>query len=112
MPNLSLIVLLSLSTYRVTRFFLRDTLIDQPREWVYMKLLRPNETAIGKGQKWRDKVYELLDCPYCLSVWVAGFSVLAVTFHLPVPLPVFAWLAASAGAMIVWRFVERDEEEG
>jgi hypothetical protein len=103
MSELQLIVLLSLAVYRVTRFIIRDTLIDAPRNWLYGKLVTP-------GHPFLDKVYELLDCPYCLGIWISAFSVAIARHYTPVSLPVFVWLAVAGGAMIVWRIVERDEE--
>lgn len=113
MPELQLILITSLVAYRVTRFLLRDSLIDGPRKWLYEKLLRPYRTNLAApGQRWRDKVYELLDCPYCTSVWVAAATVAAVDAHgVSVPMPLFAWLATASGAMVVWRVVERSGDD-
>jgi hypothetical protein len=96
---------MGLVVYRVTRFFLRDSLIDEPREWVYQKILGD----ITKETWWRDKLYELLDCPYCLSIWFSGAVVVVADRYTSVPLPVFAWLATAAICMVVWRIVESDD---
>jgi hypothetical protein len=105
MLQLQLIAVCALVVYRVTRFFLKDTLIDEPREWVYEKIL-------SKQAVWRDKLYELLDCPYCLSIWFSAATIAVADRYTSVPLPVFAWLATAGLCMVVWRIVERDDAEG
>lgn len=105
MSDLTLIIVASLCVYRLTRFFLRDTLIDEPREWLYNKIL-------AKETLWRDKLYELLDCPYCLSIWFSAATIAVADLYTSVPLPVYAWLATAGLCMVVWRIVERDEPEG
>lgn len=103
---IELLVLTSLTVYRVVRFFLRDTLIDRQRNWLYEKIL-----GDGAG-KLREKLYELLDCKFCLSIWVSAGTVAVADRYTSVPLPVFVWLASSAGAMVVWRVVESDDDQG
>ncbi len=109
MSQLSLIVVLGLAAYRVTRFFLRDSLIDAPRLWVYEKLLSMSDPP-SRLQPLRDKTYELLDCPYCLSVHFSWMLVLAADLYGSVPLPMITWLAAAGAAMVAWRVVEDDPE--
>lgn len=99
-----LLILMSLVTYRITRFVIDDTLIDLFRERLHMRLL-------GKPGWWRDKAYELTTCPYCLSVHVAWMTVLITMIWVSVPLPVLMWLAVSGGAMVVWRTVEVDDDK-
>jgi len=93
-----LIAVLSLVTYRVTRFFITDSLIEAPRASIYGWLLA------GRGL--RLKVYELLTCPFCFSVWVAAGATATADAYVSVPLPVFVWLAACSGSLIVWRWIE------
>ena len=111
MPLIELLVLLALAVYRVTRFALRDSLIDRPRAWVHDKLLRPTtHAASDPGQGLRDTVFELIICPFCLSVHFSWVAVLAADHYGSVPLPGVTWLAVAALSMVVWRFVERDDE--
>lgn len=101
-----LLVLFSLVVWRVVRFLLRDSLIEHQRQWLYGKLIgdMTHQSAL------RDKIYELLDCPYCLSIWCSAAVVAVADRYTSVPLPVYMWPAASAGCMIVWRIVEDPEE--
>lgn len=99
-----LLILLSLVVYRVTRFVLRDTLIETQRDWVYGKLLDP-------PKPWSDKLFELLSCPYCLSIWFAAAAVVGADQYTSVPLPWATWLAVAAGAMVAWRYIEHDHDD-
>jgi Protein of unknown function (DUF1360) len=105
MSGLSLIVVLSLACYRVTRFVIRDTL------WEHWRV-KLGDRILGTSPKlWRDKLYDLLHCPYCLSVWVAAATVAAADGFVSVPLPLFSWLAVAAGSLVVWRVVEPDIDD-
>lgn len=98
------IVLFGLAVYRVTRFFLKDKMIEKQRLWFYNWLVGD----MTKQSALRDKIYELFDCPYCFSVWVSAGAVAVATRYAAVPLPVYQWLAASATALIVWEILEDD----
>lgn len=100
MPELSLIVLLSLTVYRATRFVTEDTLWEGTRQRLGDRILG-TEPAV-----WRDKLYELLNCRYCLSVWMSAGAVAVADGFTSVPLPVFTWLAVAGGSMIVWKAAE------
>lgn len=94
---LQLIALLGLATYRVVRFTQRDTLITTPRIWVQTMLLQHRGAWLS---------HLLFECPYCLSVWVAGGAVAITDAYTTVPLPVFTWLAVSSASLAAWRYIE------
>lgn len=96
------VVILGLVVYRVTRFFLKDSMIENQRDWVYSKLVGD----MTKQSAWRDKLYELLDCPYCFSVWVSGGGTLVMMHYRSVPLPLYEWLCGSTIALVIWHFLE------
>lgn len=100
---MTLIILLSLAVYRVTRFVILDTIIAHQRIWLLNKILG------RKPRGWREKIHELLQCPFCLSVWLAGASVALGDRWVSVPLPWLAWLGVCTGTVVVWRFVEGQE---
>lgn len=91
------LVVLALATYRVARFLINDTLIDRPRLWMFVKLSA------------HPKLLELANCPWCLSVWIAGAATIMAEAVGDVPLPLLFWPAVSGLAMIVWHYVEVDE---
>lgn len=101
---LELLILTGLVTYRVTRFVIDDTLIDTPRAWFHHRLLTRTHRLFPT--KARVKVYELLTCPFCLSVWVAAGTVVVTNMVVSVPLPVWMWLGAAAVALMVRRVVD------
>lgn len=100
---LTIIVVLSLVTYRVTRFFLSDTLLEGIRLKFHGLLLDPRKREPGLL---RMKLYELTMCPFCFSVWVAAGATAVADAYTSIPLPVFVWLAACSGSLIVWRWIE------
>lgn len=116
MPGLSLIVLLSLVVYRVTRFLIEDSLIEAQRNmvrrfilWGGPKRIIPDSEIpkFGNEQRgWRGKLYELTSCRFCLSIWISAGAVALTDWQTSVPLPVWVWLAAAAGAVMIWRWVE------
>ena len=96
---LILAVLLSLATYRATRFFLLDSLIEEWRNAFRAWL------GSHPGIVWR-KLFDLTECPFCFSWWVAGALVGATDLFTSVPLPILMWAAVAGGCMVAWRWVE------
>ena len=98
---LTLILVLSGVTYRVTRFALKDSLIEGPRERLKMWIIgRVRPEWLG------DKLLELISCQFCFSVWVAGGAVLLTDWQTSVPLPVWTWLAACSGSLLIWSVID------
>lgn len=100
-----ILLILSLTTYRVTRFLLLDTLIESQRVWVYNAVLGKRPGAI------RNKIHELITCKFCLSIWIAAGAVATTERYVDLHLPVFLWLASAAGSLVVWRMAEPAEVE-
>jgi hypothetical protein len=104
------IVLFSLVVYRVTRFLLLDTLIENVRESWLIWLEKPKIQG-GKMGLWREKLLQLSSCPYCVSIWVSAGTVALTMIWTSVPLPVWQWLAASAGSLVVYTYVDSEDED-
>jgi len=100
---LTWVVVLSLVVYRITRFLIDDDLINEPRAWL-------QRTIAGgvRGRALRIKLLELMQCPYCVSVWVGAGVVLLASILSTVPYPVLTWGAACGGCMVVWTVVETE----
>lgn len=96
---LTVIAVISLITYRVARFLILDTLIDTPRIWFHQVIL-------AKPKPWRMKLYELITCPFCLTVWVAAAVTAIGDLTYGFTAPVAVWLASAAGSLMVWNIVE------
>lgn len=64
-----LYLLAALATYRITRFVTADALFEPVRERL---------ETFCEDRGWHRGTY-LLNCDWCLSIWVAPFPALAVT---------------------------------
>jgi hypothetical protein len=86
------IVVLGLATYRVTRLFTRDAILESFRNWYWAKF--PPETT---------KRGYLLTCEWCLSIWVASvFFISAMISTVTVLLSVPFALSAIAGLLTAY----------
>jgi hypothetical protein len=88
---LSLLVIMSLAAYRVTRLVVSDTFppVQRLRDWV----VGPNEDKhAGTRLAWLD---ELLTCNWCASFWVSGVVVGVTEVFVAVPLPFLMWWSVS-----------------
>lgn len=100
MPLWLLVGLLGVATYRVTRFWIKDSLIAHQRIWVENKVLG------RKPNLFREKMHELLQCPYCCSAHIAWISVVLTMQWVSIPLPVLVWLAVWGIEPLLWRWSE------
>jgi FtsH-binding integral membrane protein len=92
---------LSMPTYRIGRFIVLDTLIDEPRDKTYAWL------ELRTSLFWK-KVVDLLGCPWCITIWVAAAVVAVADAFVSVPLPVFTWLAVATGSLVWWAIIDSD----
>lgn len=100
--RLDLLIGFGLVIYRVCRFLILDTLIEEPRKRVHRWLVdRP-----GRAMKLREKLQELLECPFCMGIWVSAATVAVADAFTSVPLPVYTWLATASIALLAWRIIE------
>lgn len=106
-------VVLSLVTWRITRFSSLDSLIEEPRDWIVKWTLR-GDTYVEDDEEWpfswwKRKIKQWIDCPWCQSVWVAagvvGFWCL-ISSDWPGWNFLLLWLAVSGAAMIPYRFAD------
>jgi hypothetical protein len=98
-----LVFVLSAVTYRVGRFIVLDTMIDTPRE----KLM----VWLEEHPRWLwAKLYELIGCPWCVTIWVAAGAVGLQTWVVGgVPVPVWTWLAVASGSLVWWTIIDNDD---
>jgi hypothetical protein len=101
-----LLVIWSAATYRVTRLIVLDTLIEEPRDKVMDWLER------YKGERrpaWKQKLSELLGCPYCVSAYVsAGVLVAHRVIVGSFPVPVWFWLAVWTGGLVIYAYIDSE----
>jgi hypothetical protein len=112
--------------YRVTHLFLMDTLIDEPRDKLLDWLTTVEQDGIVRVVDpkrephvfrdyvplWKRKTYELLTCPFCFSVHVAWVTVLLHDAFIDpnLPYPMWYWVALSTSSLLVWKYVDGDDE--
>ena len=101
----------ALLVYRVSRFIISDELIDGTRKKILHRLeaSEPGTPTLRGNPRefFKDKAWSLLQCPYCVSMYVGGGTVLIHLWWLDgLPYPVWWWLGICAGALIVWTIVE------
>lgn len=123
MPGLlSDVAIRSLAAWRVTRFIVKDGLIDAQRDWALKRLLGdgkwtkdfdgdvvPEPLAVANDEisKPRLKLHELATCPYCMSVWVS-IGVTLIARRRREPQVLVTWLAVCGAVMAWWRLIEPD----
>lgn len=99
---LTMVIVGSFVTHRVTRFLILDGLLEEPRQSLHNWLAKhPGRFTI--------KAQELMICPWCISIWVSGGWVLLTMAFTSVPLPVWVWLAGSTGCLVFWRILDAED---
>lgn len=104
MSYIVLVIILSAVVYRVSRFLVMDTLIDEPRNWVINQLER-------RPGKLSEKLIDLFGCPYCITIWVSAAAVAVHAVAVDnLPVPIWTWLAVATGALVFWGIVDSEEK--
>jgi hypothetical protein len=116
--------LMSLATYRLTRLVTRDTILDKPREFFFDHFPPSGERAAVKvdWDEWANRpaggafmvprkepgkvstLGQLVECHWCVSVWMTGFVVGAALPLVSLPLPALWFGAVACGAGMLGRF--------
>ena len=77
MVSLSVLVLLALASYRLTRLIVIDAIFDEVREWFFTKLdfkkLKGSDNTFVNRNLLAQKLSYLLQCTWCTGVWVSAF---------------------------------------
>lgn len=83
-----LMLLVCATTYRATRLVVRDQIpvIAVPRDWLVRRL----------ENTWASSLAYLLECEWCMSVWIGAGVVAATTHYTSLRWPWLVWAAASA----------------
>lgn len=97
----------SFFVWRVTRYLMRDSMLEETRFKVEHYFGSRSDRFLYR------KINELISCPWCVSVWVAGG--LTVAWRLTEGdgvgwfWTVVLWVATAAGAMACWQTWEEDD---
>jgi uncharacterized membrane protein YcjF (UPF0283 family) len=66
------ILILGLAGYRITRFFIEDSLIERPRKKVLDWFRIRYQAMAGKNRRfWFNELYTLITCAFCMSIWIS-----------------------------------------
>lgn len=108
-----LFILHSFVTYRVARLIVLDEIIDATRKKILHRLEGeyPGPYSIRRQPRefFKDKAWSLLQCPFCVTPYVAGGVVLIHLWWLDgLPYPVWWWLGIGVGALLTWTYIEDD----
>lgn len=97
MITLTVLLLLALGAYRITRFIVIDTLFEGTRNKTFLFLEKKNNIVA-------DKVLDLIGCTWCTGVWVSAvvYYIYAQEFH-------FLNVIAIAGLQGLLHALEPDE---
>lgn len=115
MRELLLIVVLALAVHRTTRLLTRDQvpLIKRPRDLV-LAWIDPRDTdghEVGRGPLGglgRSIAY-LMECDWCMSVWVSGALTWATAEMVGLPWPWLVWPAMSTVTGLISSRLEADD---
>lgn len=121
-----LFVLAVMATARLTRLVFKDTIFTVPREALLAALQDPVTVKKMKGKRdgevimrrgWsvylRNKLAELIVCPYCNSAYTAAAVLIGIRiFVTDFEAPVLWWLATWYGAIVFleWTDGHRDQK--
>lgn len=105
-PSLLVLIVLSLATYRVTRFLLFDSFLEEPRSAFHRKIVEK------QGYFW-EKLWELTTCSWCLGFWVALLTYSLYIWSNPTDFNQHDWIAvfAVAGGAGLLHAFEPDPED-
>lgn len=100
MNDFLVVILIWMSTYRITRLIVSDTIIKKTRIRVQWWFESHYEKKYGgtDDDNWNSKIAYLLGCPWCMSIWVGAIVTLITDITAGVPLPVLTAIAASGVA--------------
>lgn len=110
MPDLITFIVLSFATYRIGRFLLLDSLIDEWRDRLYLKLTVGSTTPDVPVPTWRMKLVDFMTCSYCITVWIALFVTLFWSLLVADGWSGWAfllvWPAVAAGSLVPWAYID------
>lgn len=113
MPLWLLFLIHTLVVYRVARFIAEDSLIEGWRKAILFRLNAKDASSLNPRLRddprefFKGKAFELLQCPYCLTIWIgAGVVGIHLIWLDGLPVPVWWWLALSGGALVWWSIIE------
>lgn len=102
---LAFVIIAGLCVYRLCRLAIIDKIFDTPRSRVNMWLI----TRRGRGAKFFSWLHDMINCGWCLSIWISGALVLWQVLAHGLPMPFIVWMATAATATWAWNAAEPAE---
>lgn len=98
-PNATQVILIVLATFRLIRLFVYDEVMKWFRDLFWDP--SPDGAILSKPPRGSRRVMaDLLDCPWCLGIWSALFSVFVYFYFSWGPFLVFILAVAGASSFI------------
>ena len=99
-------VLVCLAVFRVTRFFIHDSMLGSSLDsgsrfsmWLDRFCYYEDKPRRGMDRSWlRGKINDLLTCPFCLGFWISLATVCIVLHIVPWSLGIQGWVTVWAVA--------------
>lgn len=107
--SVSILVLLALAAYRITRLIVIDSILDEARDWFFQKLDYKKDKITGVYQSRNfllQKLSYLLQCTWCAGVWMSGLVYWLYSEDIMLPI----YIAAIAGAQGMIHALEPSDE--
>ena len=92
MPSVLIIILMALSTQRLTHFITKEKIIKSLRDYIKAK---------SQSNSFMYTLHELIICPWCTSMWVALFVIIVYYVFPIISIPFFILLSISGVASII-----------
>lgn len=103
-PTLFLVAVVAvLGVTRATQIALHDRILQAPREWLTRRV---NPRRLKPGHPDLGYVGYLIQCPWCLSVWIGAAAVAGLSWNPGVTIRVLAALGLSLLAVVVDRLID------
>lgn len=90
---------MTLASYRITRLLVVDNF--PPILWFREKLIGDEAEGVKPATWVPWWLQYLAGCYWCMSVWVSGFTTLAVTLASDLPYPLLVWGGSAALAPLL-----------
>lgn len=93
-----LFILLTLTSWRITRLLVKDNF--PPILWVREQLTGNDEEGVAPARWVPFWLEYLAGCVWCMSVWITGLVTLVVALTAEVPYPLLVW--GGMAAIVPW----------
>ena len=109
--NLVEFLILGFAAFRITRLFVFDAILDEPRQWIYKKLevrkKRGGGIKVDDDDIVKKKLGILSTCPWCVGFWVSALLYIFYTADFSI-INIFAVAGIQSFLNIASLWLEKD----